>query len=105
MPHLTVLIDGQESFSGDVPEWTLPSRPEFFPAALQAEGNPNAPTTPLARLFLITALIELMRATLINHPRLGLRPDAVTITTGTPGQFTLTVASPVSMEVPNGHHS
>lgn len=95
MPHLQVLVDGETRYDGDVPEWTLPSRPEYFPAALQAEGDPSAPTTPLARLFLITALIELMRATLIRHPRLGLREDSVTVKTGAPGQFTLTVSSPV----------
>lgn len=94
MPWLEVWVEGDKRFAGDVPEWTLPSRPEHFPAALQAEGDPTAPTTPLARLFLITALIELMRNTLIHHPRLGLNPDAVTITTHQPGTFTLTVHQP-----------
>lgn len=93
MPHLQVAVDGVVTFEGDVPDVILPSRPELFPDALRAQ--PGVPPTPLARVAMLTALVELLRRTL-ESPML--QPIEVDVQTHGIGRFTLAAV----MELPSG---
>lgn len=92
MPRLQVLVDGQPMYDGDVPQWTLPTMPTSFPDALNSNGSP---TTPLARIMFIRALLELFKGLLIQHGATGLTTPQVTVNTDTTDQFTLTVTTPL----------
>ena len=86
MAHLEIRIDGTTTFDGQVPDVMLPSRPELFPEALRPA--PGQPPTPLARLTLLTALIEVMRRGL-ESPML--QPIDVEVLTHGLGKATIAV--------------
>jgi hypothetical protein len=91
MPHLQVLVDGEIRYEGEVAEQYLPSQPSMFPKALGAAGGPNTSPTPLAKLMMLTALIELVRKAL-ESPML--QPLNVDIETRGMGCATITIDTP-----------
>lgn len=93
MAHMQVIVDGVTTFEGDVDDVVLPSRPELYPEALSA--RPGVPPTPLARIAILTALVELLRRTLENPM---LQPIQVEVQTHGMGKFTMAV----EMELPTG---
>lgn len=86
MPKLTVLVDDETAFEGQVPEWTLPTYPEQFPNALQPQPGMKPP--PLAKLMMLTALIEVFRRALNNQ---NFQPISVDVKTQQPGSFVMSV--------------
>lgn len=86
MAHLEIRVDGKTTYDGEVPDVVLPSRPELFPEALRPA--PGQPPTPLARLTLLTALIEVMRRGLESP---ALQPISVEVTTQGMGQALIAV--------------
>lgn len=93
MPTLEVRVDGQVAFTGEVPEVVLPQRPELYPQVLRPQSG-TAPT-PLARIMMLTALLDLMRRAL-ESPML--QPVQVEIMTHGVGQATIAVA----LDLPEG---
>ena len=93
MPHMQVLVDGKTTFEGEVDDVVLPSRPELFPQAMRMQ--PGVPPSPLARIAMLTALVELLRRTL-ESPML--QPIEVDVQTHGMGRFTMAVA----MDLPTG---
>lgn len=91
MAHMQVIVDGTTTFEGDVDDVVLPSRPELYPETLRMQ--PGVPPSPLARIAMLTALVELLRRTL-ESPML--QPIDVEVQTHGMGRFTLAVA----MELP-----
>lgn len=87
MARLVVTVDGQTAYEGDVDPIILPSRPELYPDVLRPQ--PGQPPTPLARLMMVTALIEVLRRT-AESPML--QPVTVDITTHGPGRATIDIA-------------
>lgn len=83
---MQVIVDGKTTFEGDVDDVVLPSRPELYPEALRA--RPGTPPSPLARIAMLTALVELVRRTL-ESPLL--QPIEVDLQTHGMGKFTLAV--------------
>lgn len=91
MPHIQVLIDGETRYEGDVPDTVIPSRPELFPTAL-GQGLPaNTPAPPLAKLTMLTGVIEVLRRALTS-PMLNARVD---VTPRAMGCITITVDMPI----------
>jgi len=86
MPTLKVLVDDRVTFEGEVDEVVLPSRPELYPQALRP--TPGQPPPPLARITMLTALVDLMRRTM-ESPML--QPIEVEIQTHGMGRFTMAV--------------
>lgn len=84
MAHLQVIVDGQTKYDGDVDDVILPSRPELFPDALRATAGQTP--SPLARLTMLTALIEVFRRAM-ESPML--QPIEVEVVTHGPGRFTM----------------
>jgi hypothetical protein len=95
MPKLTVLVDDETAFEGQVPQWTLPTYPEQFPNALQSQPGMKPP--PLAKLMMLTALIEVFRRALNNQ---NFQPISVDVKTQQPGSFTMLVE--MAMYNPHG---
>ena len=62
MPHIAITVDGQTRYEGDVPDIVLPNDPAMIPAAMR--GEPGQPPTPLAKLTMMTAVIEILRRAL-----------------------------------------
>lgn len=93
MAHLQVLVDGETKYDGEVDDVVLPSRPEMFPEALTATAGQTP--TPLAKLTILTALIEVMRRAL-ESPML--QPISVEVVTHGMGQATIAV----DMTLPSG---
>jgi hypothetical protein len=91
MAHMRVEIDGQERFNGEVPNAYLPENPSMFPKALGAPGHTGAAPTPLAKLFMLTAVVELCRK-MLEAPMIG--PIDVTVTPRGPGCGTITFDGP-----------
>lgn len=87
MALLEVRVDGEVKFSGEVDDVVLPSRPEMYPQALRA--TPGAPPTPLARITMLTALIDLMRRA-FESPLLA--PCEVEVLTHGMGKATIAIA-------------
>lgn len=75
MAELHVTVDGQTAYRGHVDPIILPSRPELYPDAIKP--TPGQPAPPLAKVLMLTALIEVMRRTLEN-PMLGAQFDIET---------------------------
>lgn len=92
MAHMQVIVDGTTTFEGDVDDVVLPPRPELYPDALTA--RPGVPPSPLARIAILTALVELLRRTLENPM---LQPIDVEVQTHGMGKFTMAV----EMELPS----
>ena len=86
MSRLVVTVDGQTAYEGDVDPIVLPSRPELYPEALRPQ--PGQPPAPLARLLMLTALLEVMRRT-AESPTL--QPCTVDITTHGTGRATIAI--------------
>lgn len=86
MPQLLIAVDGQTRYEGHVPDVVLPSDPAMIPEALR--GEPGQPPTPLARLTLLTAMIEILRRGL-ESPML--QPITVDVATAGMGKATITV--------------
>lgn len=93
MAHLEVYVNGERTFDGHVDDVVLPSNPADYPTALRPQ--PGQAPTPLARITMLTALIELLRRTL-ESPLL--QPIDVDVQTHGIGRFTLAAA----MELPSG---
>lgn len=86
MAHMQVIVDGQTTFEGEVDEVVLPTRPEMYPEAMRM--TPGVPPSPLARIAMLTALVELLRRTL-ESPML--QPIEVEVLTHGMGKFTMAV--------------
>lgn len=97
MPRLQVLVDGQTRYEGDVPESYLPQQPSMFPRALGAPGMQTAAPTPLAKLMMLTALINLVLKAL-ESPML--QPLSINMETRGMGCMTLTIDTPGAIEPP-----
>lgn len=91
MPHMVVTVDGETRFDGEIAHWQLPQRPEVFPSAVRAAFDPSIPPTPMAKLFMLTMLTQLIMSTLEN-PKL--QPLDVDMQLRGPGCFTLKVDTP-----------
>lgn len=62
MPHLLIAVDGDTRYEGEIPDIILPADPAMIPEAMRSQ--PGQPPTPLARLTMLTAIIEVMRRAL-----------------------------------------
>lgn len=74
MPHIQVIVDGETRYEGDVPDTGIPSRPELFPRALGQDLPANTPPPPLAKLTMLTGVVEVLRRALTS-PMLNARVD------------------------------
>ena len=83
--RLQIIVDGQTAYEGDVDPIILPSRPAMFPDAIRATSEQP---TPLAKLMMLTALIELVRRAL-ESPML--QPAEVDIQTHGMGRVTIAI--------------
>jgi len=93
MAHMQVIVDGETTFEGDVDDVVLPTSPQMYPDALRM--RPGVPPTPLARIAMLTALVELLRRTL-ESPML--QPIEVEVQTHGMGKVTMAV----DMRMPSG---
>ena len=69
MAHLEVRVDGETRYDGEVSDIALPSLPEQFPTALGYPGlAPGQTAPPLAKLTILTALVEVIRRAIGESP-------------------------------------
>ena len=86
MSRLQVLVDGVTAYDGEVDPIVLPTRPELYPQSVRPQPGQQPP--PLAKLMMLTALIEVIRQA-IESPML--EPATVDITTRGMGRATLDI--------------
>lgn len=89
--HLVVTVDDEVRYDGEIHDWQLPSQPEAFPQAMGLQPGNTAPPTPMAKLFALTMLTQVIMSTL-EQPLL--QPLKVDMRLRGPGCFTLTVDTP-----------
>lgn len=92
MPRrLVVTVDDEVRYDGEIHDWQLPKQPEQFPAAMGLDPQRVGPPTPMAKLFALTMLTQVIMSTL-EQPIL--QPLVVDMRLRGPGCFTLTVDTP-----------
>lgn len=89
--HMVVTIDDEVRYDGQIHEWQLPRQPEAFPRAMGLEPGTSAPPTPMAKLFALTMLTQVIMSTLESPT---LQPLKVDMQLRGPGCFTLKVDTP-----------
>jgi len=93
MAHLQIYVDGKATYDGHVDDIVLPADPAEYPTILRPQ--PGQAPTPLARITMLTALVELMRRTM-ESPLL--QPIDVDIQTHGMGRVSIAAA----LQLPDG---
>jgi hypothetical protein len=90
MPHMQLILDGENVYDEHIDNWAAPPRPDMIPAAVRAQTNPNVKPAPFLKAIMLAMIGKAIEASL-RDPRLA--PLTVNLTKRPTG-FTITVDMP-----------